>query len=415
MIPEDWEVKTIKELATINDRAINKDFKFSEIEYIDIDSVDKGIINNRQYLRLNEAPSRAKRIVQKNDIIISTVRPNFKHFAFIKEAKPNTIVSTGFAVISCKKANPKFLYYYLTTDKITGYFTAIADSHTSTYPSFNPNVIENSFVPYPREKEQEMIAKILSDLDSKIELNQQMNKTLEAIGQAIFRHWFIDFEFPNEEGKPYKSSGGEMVYSEELRKEIPIDWKVGTFSDLVENTKIPLKAGEHLNNRKYVPIELLPMNQLWIEDYENYTEAKSSLISFERDDILFGAMRPYFHRVNMAPFSGITRTTVFVLRPKKKEYLCYALFYLNLDSSINYANSHSTGSTIPYAVWNNSLEIMPTIIPPQDLLVKFHNFIYPLICRVRDGLFESKNLSQIRDILLPKLMSGKIRVPVEAR
>ena len=124
-------------------------------------------------------------------------------------------------------------------------------------------------------------------------------------------------------------------------------------------------------------------------------------------------MRPYFHRVNIAPFSGITRTTVFVLRPKEKYYIGFALLYLNLESSVEYANAHSIGSTIPYAVWNNSLEIMPTIIPPKSILIKFNDLIYPLISKIRDTLFENTCLLQIRDLLLPRLMSGKIRISLE--
>jgi type I restriction enzyme S subunit len=83
-------------------------------------------------------------------------------------------------------------------------------------------------------EEQTAIAKILSDLDSKIELLQKQNKTLEAIAQAIFKHLFVDFEFPNEEGKPYKSSGGEMILNEELGKEIPKGWEVGKLGDITE-------------------------------------------------------------------------------------------------------------------------------------------------------------------------------------
>src|SRR4030042_615558 len=162
-IPRDWDICKVEEVAKINKMTITKTFPYDEIEYIDIDSVENGIIKNVQHIRLKGAPSRAKRIVRSNDIIISTVRPNLKHFALIEEAKRNTIVSTGFAVISAKK------------------------------------------------------------------LNQQMNEKLESIGQALFKHWFIGFEFPNEKGKPYKSSGGKMVDSE--LGEIPEGWEIKEIND----------------------------------------------------------------------------------------------------------------------------------------------------------------------------------------
>ena len=132
-IPEDWEIKNIHDVAQINEKTIGKGYSHQEIEYIDIDSVEHGSINKIQKLRLKDAPSRAKRVVVNNDTLISTVRPNLKHFAFVISAKPNTIASTGFAVISAKNINPRFLYYFLTTQKFTDYLSAIADAHTSTY------------------------------------------------------------------------------------------------------------------------------------------------------------------------------------------------------------------------------------------------------------------------------------------
>jgi type I restriction enzyme S subunit len=191
-IPAKWEAKEIGELAKINELSINRDFKYSEIEYIDIDSVDQGVIRNPQILQLADAPSRAKRIVKNQDIIISTVRPNLKHFAFIQKAKPNTIVSTGFAVISPNKGNSKFLYYHLTADKYTNYLSAIADSHTSTYPSFNPDIIQKSVVAYPDSNEQQVTTNLSSLFDSileglfcKVENNSKQISTLSQLRDML--------------------------------------------------------------------------------------------------------------------------------------------------------------------------------------------------------------------------------------
>lgn len=157
----------------------------------------------------------------------------------------------------------------------------------------------------------------------------------------------------------------------------------------------------------------MSMKSLCIGSFEPYESAKSSLIGFERDDILLGAMRVCFHRVNLAPFSGVTRTTTFVLRSKEADFLSFALLLLNLDSTINYANSHSKGTTMPYAVWEGSLENMPIIIPEYSILRNFHKLVYPIISKIRDGIFLERNLLAVREILLPKLISGKIRVPLE--
>lgn len=309
------------------------------------------------------------------------------------------------------KLNLKYLKYQLNLR--LNYLKEISQGTATKFLTMR--ILNGLNVVLPNIEEQSAIAKILSDLDTKIELNQQMNKTLEAIGQAIFKRWFINFEFQNEKGKPYKSSGGEMVYNEELDKEIPKSWYTGYLGNIIRQIKHPLKEGESIKNRRYVPINLLSMRTISILSYLSYNEAKSSLIGFEKDDILVGAMRVYFHRVNLAPFLGVTRATTFVLRPIRKELLSYSLLLLNQDETINYANAHSKGSTMPYAVWGGSLEKMTCLIPTNKTIEEFHNLIYPMISKIRDSLFNVNSLSQIRDSLLPRLMSGKIRVPVEVR
>jgi len=187
-IPADWESKQIGELAKINERSISREFPFQEIEYVDINSVEEGVIKKRQILQLKDAPSRAKRIVKDDDVIISTVRPNLKHFALIQGAKPNTIVSTGFAVISAKQTSAKLLYYYLTSDSYTNYLSAIADSHTSTYPSFNPDIIYKTLVPHPTKKNCELLSafdSLLRSMFFKMHNNNEQNLILTQLRDTL--------------------------------------------------------------------------------------------------------------------------------------------------------------------------------------------------------------------------------------
>jgi len=419
MIPEEWDLRKVRDVASINEISIDKSFPFNEIHYIDIDSVDQGNIRNIQKLELSEAPSRAKRIVRDNDIIISTVRPNLKHFAIIKSAKPNTIVSTGFAVITSKKINPYFLFYHLTTDKYTNFLAAIADSHTSTYPSFNPDVIENSNIPIPSNIEQRAIAKILSDLDSKIELNQQMNKTLEEMGRAIFKHWFVDFEFPNEEGKPYKSSGGEMVYNEELGKEIPKGWRVGKIIDLcssITNGGTPKRMESKYwggNIAWFKTGELT--DGILIDSEEHITEQglKNSACKLWNENTILIALyaSPTVGRLGLLKIKATANQACSGLNAKDEigyPFLFYTLFFKRDEF-----NNVAVGA----AQQNISQKIVQetkTIIPLQDIIMKFNTFAERLFDKQTELVFQNCTLSSIRDSLLPKLMSGKIRVPVEA-
>ncbi len=407
MIPEDWEVRPIKELVKVNERSMSRDYIFSEIEYIDINSVEKGIINNRQLLLLEKAPSRARRIVRKNDIIISTVRPNLKHFAFIKDANNNTVVSTGFAVISSKKINPRFLYYYLTTDKYTEYLTAIADAHTSTYPSFNSDIIENSFVPYPSDEEQSAIAEILSSLDNRIELNQQMNATLEKIGQAIFKHWFIDFEFPDEKGRAYKSSGGEMVDSE-LGK-IPKGWGVKPIDGIADFLNgLALQKYPPKNDEEYLPvIKIRELRQGVTEssDKANLNIPNEYIVT--NGDILFS----WSGSLDVVIWGfGKGALNQHLFKVTSRHYPKWLYYYWILKYLPEYKHIAEGKATTMGHIQRHHLTNSLVAVPDKTMLAKMDNILTPIINKIVELKTESRNLSQIRDSLLPRLMSGRIRV-----
>lgn len=149
-LPENWGVCKVSELADINSKNITKNNQPESINYIDISSISDEKITNLKYINYSQAPSRAKRIVNNNDIIISTVRPNLKQYVVLENIPENTIASTGFCVISSKKENYVwFLYSFLTSDIFNEYLIRIADG--AAYPSFNPKEIEDAIIPKPPE------------------------------------------------------------------------------------------------------------------------------------------------------------------------------------------------------------------------------------------------------------------------
>ncbi|MFH1505986.1 MAG: restriction endonuclease subunit S [archaeon] len=430
MIPEDWRIEVVGTLVKINEDTINKNYQEENIEYIDTSSVDKGHLVRAQKLNLKEAPSRAKRIIKDHDILISTVRPNLKHFFFVDKSKKNLVASTGFAVISSKNIFPKFLYYYLTTDSYTNFLSSIADSHTSTYPSFNPDVIENSFCPRPKENEQQAIAKILSDLDSKIEINQRMNKTLEAIGQTIFKHWFVDFEFPNEEGNPYKRSGGEMVESE--LGEIPKGWKVLKMENIAKKKKNSIvdgPFGTQLHSDEYIG-EGIPVIRVINTSFEGrFINSKLVYISEEKsqelvrsvvfpNDILLAKTGATIGKFAMVPEylkKGIIASSILKISPSEHRKNKYFIFnFIKRLSDKKYWEKISAGSTRP-TINLSDVRKISLICPSDQLMIDYDTVVNSFYSKLEKNEKESTKLSQIRDSLLPKLMSGKIRVHIEVR
>ena len=187
----------------------------------------------------------------------------------------------------------------------------------------------------------------------------------------------------------------------------PESWKSGKLKDVLNLKRNAIKAGEN-TELPYLPIDVIPMNTFAISDVKPNEEAQSSLITFDKNDIVIGAMRVYFHRVIIAPFAGITRTTCFTLTPSDKCYLCFGLLCCDQDSSIEYAQTTSKGSTMPYAVWDGGLGDMDIVIPDKDTAYEFNEIVMPMIQTIQSSYEEIKHLRDLRDSLLPRLMSGEI-------
>ena len=390
---DNWKTIRLGDACFINSNSYSPRENWRFINYLDTGNITDNRVDTIQYIdtESEKIPSRARRKVKKNSIVYSTVRPNQRHFGILKSLPDNFLVSTGFAVIdvNAEILNADFLYYLLTQPVIVEKLHAIAEQSTSAYPSIKSSDIKNLIIVVPEIIIQEKIASILSTIDDKIKLNTGINENLEQQAQAIFKAWFVDF-------LPF---GGIM----------PKNWRMGKLKEILSLNKNSIKAGTDIE-LPYLPIEKIPMNTFAVKEFCPNSEAKSSLITFSENDIIIGAMRVYFHRVIIAPCSGITRTTCFVLVPYDKNYLAYSLLLCNQNKSIDFAQRTSKGSTMPYAIWEGGLGDMDIIIPDYETITKFNNIIMPMLEKIKYSYFENQHLSALRDALLPKLMNGEIDV-----
>ena len=290
----------------------------------------------------------------------------------------------------------RFFYYYLKF--ATGGFLGALNGSVMVH--ITKSSMEKMNIRIPKDlDDQRRIASILSSLDRKIELNNKINADLEEMAQAIFKNWFVDFE-------PFKD--GKFVDSE--LGMIPEGWKVGRLKDLLYLRKDSIKAANK-GNLPYLPIDTIPMHCLVATDFKSNDEAKSSLQTFEQNDIVVGAMRVYFHRVILAPCKGITRTTCFVLSVKNENALAYSLMQCNQDEAISFAEKTSKGSTMPYAVWDGGYGEYKVVIPPSEVMKSFNDLLSNFFSKMNKNAIENSRLSLLRDTLLPRLMSGELEVP----
>lgn len=313
--------------------------------------------------------------------------------------------------------NSTFLFYWLNSEH--GRRKVLDTAIGSTQAALTITGLGGISISYPSLSQQIAIVKILSAIDHKIAVNNSLCKTLEGIAQTIFKSWFIDFDPVKAKMAGEKPVGMDaataMLFPDSMVESelglIPKGWEVTTLNSLLKLHKSTVKAGVMTESVPYAPIDQIGAKNIFLKNSIAGSAAKTSLVSFKKNDILFGAMRPYFHKVVLAPFDGTTRTTTFVLRVMNPSYLTYSLFTVYQDEAVAFATNNSQGTTIPYAVWNNSFENYPIIFPPEPIAKVFNDLVLPFIEYGYSLIAQNQSLVEIRDGLLPRLISGELQIP----
>ena len=392
----------------------NSDNTFSEIIYLDTSSITENVISATCVVATHEAPSRAQRRVEKNTILYSTVRPRLKHYGILSSPETNLIVSTGFVTIDVKSeflnsVDARFLFLLLTQPHITAYIATIADSAVSAYPSFNPSDISALEFEFPEMNIQKHIADIWEHYDRKIGLNRQINDNLEAMAKQLYDYWFVQFDFPNDEGKPYKSSGGAMVWNEKLKREIPQGWGTQNLADCLKLKTERVNSKDIKDTDNYTPIEVIPRKQMSLHETVALENAMSGICRYSRRNILLSNRRVYFHKVCIAPFDGLTRDTVLVLEPYNSGNLGYLYETVFADEFILFATKHSYGSEQPVLSWT-AAQKFNVLRPSNSIDKKYSEIVDSIIESVLNNQIEIIKLTKQRDELLPLLMNGQATV-----
>ena len=279
----------------------------------------------------------------------------------------------------------------------------------SAQPGLSVKNLSEIEILMPPKKIQDNIARVILNIDHKIALNRAINQNLEAMAKQLYDYWFVQFDFPNEEGKPYKSSGGAMVWNEKLHREIPCNWDVVSLSEYLNVYSDKVSAINLDVNSKYAPIEVLPRRKMSFNECAPIENAVSGLCRFGKKHILLSNRRVYFHKVCIAAFDGVTRDTVIILSPVNKALLGYAYQIINDDVFIEYATRHSYGSEQPVLSWE-SAKMFKTLKPSNQLDVIYSNRICSIIDSVIRNELEIAELTKQRDELLPLLMNGQVSV-----
>lgn len=384
----EWEKVKLGDYCKTNMHSYSTNDNCLFVNYLDTGNITENSINEVLFLDLlnTKLPSRARRKVLNGDIIYSTVRPNQRHYGIIKEQPINFLVSTGFTTLSTKQDElyNYFLYYYLIQKEVTDYLQSIAEQSVSTYPSIKASHLEDLEIPLPPLKEQKRIAKILSSLDDKIENNNAINKNLEEQAQAIFKSWFIDFE-------PF---GGLM----------PSDWREGTLGDVAGIVMGQSPTGSSYNEEKNGVVFYQGRAEFgWRFPIQRLFTTEPKRLA-QKDDILMSVRAPVGD-INIAYEDCCIGRGLSGLRSKcdSQSFLLYLM--KSLHETFQMYNG--TG-TVFGSINKDSLHNIKIVIPTAENINKFEEIVSSFDKQILNNTKEIRNLSQLRDTLLPRLMNGEL-------
>jgi type I restriction enzyme S subunit len=314
-----------------------------------------------------------------NDVVLTTEAP-LGEIALIK----NNNVALGQRIITLhtKKnlCNSIFLKYYLLSNDGQGALQSRASG--STVEGIKAAELKLMEILLPSLSEQIRIASILKSLDDKIDLLHRQNKTLEQLAETLFRQWFIEKEDSSE---------------------------VATLGEFAINVRENAKVEDLKNYYKYVGLEHLPRKCIALSDWGIPTDLVSNKSIFIENDILFGKLRSYFHKVVFAPIRGVCSTDILVIRPKRKEWFSFCLFGFFNKELVDYSDLLSGGTRMPRTSWE-IISGFQMQRPNYKKLEDFDKIVRPMTTKITFNICQIHMIEKLRDTLLPKLMNGEIKI-----
>jgi type I restriction enzyme, S subunit len=314
--------------------------------------------------------------------------------------------NTSLFVKDFKGNNPKYIFYLLKTlglnDRKTG----------SGVPTMNRNHLHPLKVLAHLEIDsQQKIASVLSALDSKIELNNRINAELEAMAKTLYDYWFVQFDFPDENGKPYKSSGGKMIWNDELKREIPEGWnakRLAEITDVSNESLNPMNSSD--KNFKHYSIP--NFDETGTYKIEKGAEIKSNKFIVRKTDLLVSKLNPWFNRVIFSPDeTDLICSTEFVVWRTESLAMKNYLFMIARDKSfILYCTKSAAGTSNSHKRVNPTVMMQYQAIFNEPIAKLFGTKIDAIIKAKATNELENQKLAELRDWLLPMLMNGQVTV-----
>jgi type I restriction enzyme S subunit len=290
--------------------------------------------------------------------------------------------------------NPAFYAYLFRTPIIRHQLTA--GGVGANIANVSQKTLARLAVPFPPKDEQDAIVAVLSMYDGLIATNQRRIALLEDTARLLYNEWFVHLHFPDYESEPLKDG-------------MPLDWHRVPLSSLGEEVRDMVDPTAIPPETVYLSMEHMPQRSISFNTWDFAQKVVSTKLHFQIGDVLFGKIRPYFHKVGFTSIAGITSTDVIVVRAHETTLMPLVLMAMSSTDFIDYAVATSNGTKMPRANWK-VLRQWPVLLPPRHILLQFHSLVSPMLDEMNTLVSQNRILAQTRDLLLPKLMSGQLDV-----
>lgn len=364
-------------------------------EHYSIPAYDAGA---RAVIELGSDIKSNKFVIPDGSILLSKLNPRINRVwtPRVSGVRP-AVASTEFLVLTPKPGvDRRFLHFLFQSPIFRAELTSRVTGTSGSHQRVRPQDALNIPVTVPSLARQQSISSVLGRLDDKIELNRRRSETLEEVVREVHRAWFVD-------------PGGQVSVGRFDRPSLST-WSPGRLGDLAAEKRQGVHPETVAPDTPYIGLEHMPRRRTTLDAWGYAEGLGSNKYHFGRGDILFGKLRPYFHKVGVAPVSGICSTDIVVVTPKDETYFGFLLGVLSSDEFVQFTDSASTGTRMPRTSWK-TMSTYEVRVPPPQVARVFNDLVRPIVARTINATLESKTLSELRNTLLPKLISGEIRVP----
>jgi type I restriction enzyme S subunit len=400
-------------------------------------SAEKFDINKTRYLRITDisedgellnndiksvsAPDIDKYILKEGDIVFARTG-NSTGKSYYHESKNGDLAFAGFLIrysLDKTKINPKYLKFFTITNEYKTWVKNL--SVGSTRGNINAQTFGDCPISVPERKQQDLLVSSLSLIIDKIELNNRINAELESMAKTLYDYWFVQFDFPDKNGNPYKTSGGKMVWNDELKREIPEGFLDSKLGDVLASTGTGLNPRDNFvlgeGKNFYVTIKNIEQGRVILDNRcDRISDDSLEIINKRSDlkigDILFTSIEPVgiTYLILEKPKNWNINESVFTIRPNYEKVTSEFLYmFLSGDYIKSYTKNVSAGS-IHKGVRHGVLKDCKFMLPKRNTVDAFTKKIQPMLMKLDLIQKENQKLTELRDWLLPMLMNGQVKV-----